>query len=136
MRKTNETIYDLIRKWSREKGIYKNGDSKTQTLKLGEEFGELCKAVLKRNDDEVYDAVGDCVVVLVNVIYLYELEKLELNQEPLILESLESCVEKAYEVISKRTGSMQNGTFVKNEVRDDLFLNQECPKCGSPFCDC
>lgn len=108
-------IYDLIRSWAKNRGIYANGDSKTQTLKLGEEFGELCKAVLKRDDAEVYDAVGDCVVVLTNVVQLYELEKLELNNEPMMFESIESCVEKAYDVIAKRSGSMVNGTFVKND---------------------
>lgn len=109
-----KNIYDLIRSWAKEKGIYKSGDSKTQTLKLGEEFGELCKAVLKRNDAEVYDAVGDCVVVLTNVVRLYELEKLEIEGEPVMLESIESCIEKAYQVISSRTGKMTNGTFVKD----------------------
>jgi hypothetical protein len=28
--------------------------------------------------------------------------------------SIEECVESAYDVISKRTGKMKNGTFVKD----------------------
>ena len=59
--------FDLIREWAKEKGIYKKGDSKTQTLKLVEEAGELAKAVLNDNQNEVIDAIGDCVVVLTNL---------------------------------------------------------------------
>ena len=41
--------FEPIRDWAKDKGIYKKGDIKTQTLKLVEEVGELSKAVL--NED-------------------------------------------------------------------------------------
>ena len=114
MSKPNENHFELIKKWAIERNLYKNGDSKTQAVKLGEEFGELCKAVLKRNDEELYDAVGDCVVVLVNVINLYELERLDITGEPIVLTTIEDCIELAYNTISKRKGKMINGSFVKD----------------------
>ena len=83
------------------KGIYAHGDSKTQTLKLMEEAGEVCRAVLKQDTPEIKDGIGDMVVVLTNLAELCEL-------------SIEECVESAYDVISKRTGKMKNGTFVKD----------------------
>ncbi len=115
MSESNANIFSNIRAWAKNRGIYKNGDSKTQTVKLGEEFGELCKAVLKRDDLEVYDAIGDCVVVLTNIIELYELERLKLENEPLILNKIEDCIQGSYNVIAQRTGSMKNGTFIKDE---------------------
>jgi NTP pyrophosphatase (non-canonical NTP hydrolase) len=93
-------IYDLIRQWANERGIYRNGDAKTQFIKLQEETGELARAILKNNQEELIDAIGDAVVVLTNLAALEGLK-------------IEDCVTSAYEVIKSRQGSMVNGTFVK-----------------------
>ena len=95
------SIFDLIKEWADERGIYDHGNPKTQYLKLMEEAGELSRAILKENEDEQVDAIGDMVVVLTNLAELLGLD-------------IEDCIESAYEVISKRTGKMENGTFVKN----------------------
>lgn len=112
-----KNTFNLIRSWAKDKGIYANGDSKTQYLKLSEEMGELADALLKRNDEEVYDAIGDCVVVLTNIVKLYELEKARLSGETPKqgMMTIENCIDKAYNVIASRTGKMQNGTFVKDK---------------------
>ena len=94
--------FDLIRFWAQDRGIYDKGNSTTQYVKLMEEAGELAKALLNEDKAEVVDAIGDIVVVLTN---LAELEGLK----------IEDCVDAAYNVISKRTGKMINGTFVKSE---------------------
>ena len=62
-------VYDLIRQWATERGIYTNGDTKTQYIKLQEESGELARAILKDNKSELIDAIGDIVVVLTNFGY-------------------------------------------------------------------
>jgi len=97
----NPTQFDLIRAWAMERGLYDKGDVKTQTLKLMEEAGEICKATLKEDHDEVIDGIGDCVVVLTNLAYLNGV-------------TIEDCIQAAYDVISKRTGKMVNGTFKKD----------------------
>jgi NTP pyrophosphatase (non-canonical NTP hydrolase) len=96
-------IFTKIRRWAYERGIYEHGDSKTQCLKLMEEVGELSEGLLKRDKPEIIDAIGDIAVVLTN---LAKLEKLD----------IEDCIENAYQTISKRTGKMENGTFVKNTL--------------------
>ena len=93
--------FDLIRMWANQRGIYEHGDTKTQALKLMEEAGEICRAVLKEDHDEVVDGIGDCVVVLTN---LAELQGV----------SIEKCINVAYNVIAKRSGKMVNGTFKKD----------------------
>ena len=93
--------FDLIRAWALERGLYDKGDVKTQTLKLMEEAGEICRATLKEDQDEVIDGIGDCVVVLTNLAYLNGV-------------TIEDCIQAAYDVISKRTGKMVNGTFKKD----------------------
>ena len=93
--------FDKIRDWAEAKGIYAKGDPKTQYIKLMEEAGEVGRAILKQDLPEIKDGIGDMVVVLTNLAELCDL-------------SIEECVESAYEVISKRTGKMKNGTFVKD----------------------
>jgi NTP pyrophosphatase (non-canonical NTP hydrolase) len=97
------SVYDSIRTWANDKGIYDKGDSKTQYLKLMEEAGELAEAILKEDQPEIIDAIGDMVVVLTN------LARMEGHK-------IEDCVTSAYNVIKERTGQMINGTFVKNET--------------------
>lgn len=99
----NPNVYDLIRQWADERGIYRNGDSKTQYTKLCEESGELARAILKKDKAELIDAIGDMVVVLTNLAALEGLK-------------IEDCVTSAYDVIKSRQGSMVNGTFVKNNT--------------------
>jgi phosphoribosyl-ATP pyrophosphohydrolase len=94
-------IFDNIRYWANSRGLYIQGDGKTQYIKLLEEAGELAQALLKEDKHEIKDAIGDMVVVLTN---LAELEGF----------TIEECIESAYGEISKRTGKMINGTFVKD----------------------
>jgi len=97
----NPTHFDLIREWANERGLYDKGDPKTQTLKLMEEAGEICRAVLKDDRHEIIDGIGDCVVVLTNLAELIDMP-------------IEDCIEVAYAEISNRTGKMVNGTFKKD----------------------
>ena len=99
-RPKQKSQFDLIREWADERGLYENGDTKTQALKLVEEVGETCRAILKEDFEEVIDGIGDCVVVLVN---LAELQGV----------SIEACIAAAYEEIKGRKGKMANGTYVK-----------------------
>ena len=93
-------LFDLIREWAEERGLYDDGDPKTQALKLTEEVGETCRAILKGDKPEVIDGIGDCVVVLTNLAELMGI-------------SIEECIATAYEEIRDRKGKMINGTFKK-----------------------
>ena len=93
--------FDKIRLWADERGLYDNGDPKTQALKLVEEVGETCRAILKEDLPETIDGIGDCVVVLTNLAELTGY-------------SIEKCIDRAYEEIKNRTGKMSNRTFKKD----------------------
>ena len=101
IRQTKPSYFNLIREWANERGLYDKGDTKTQSLKLVEEVGEICRAVLKGNDSDVEDGIGDAVVVLTN---LAELQGT----------TIEHCIEMAYNEIKDRKGKMHNGTFKKD----------------------
>ena len=96
------SAFNKIRDWAKDRNLYQKGDSKTQYVKLMEEAGELAQALLKQNKPEIKDAIGDMVIVLAN---LSELEGFK----------IEDCINESFNVISKRTGKMVNGTFVKDE---------------------
>ena len=96
-----EDRFQNIRNWAEERGLYDKGDTKTQFCKLMEEAGELGRAILKDNQVEFVDAIGDMVVVLTNLAYLGGT-------------SIELCVDAAYDEIKNRKGKMVNGTFVKD----------------------
>jgi NTP pyrophosphatase (non-canonical NTP hydrolase) len=96
-------VFEDIREWARDRGIYDSGDVKTQLIKLYEETGELAQAVLKKDDNGIIDAIGDSVVVLTNLATLAGY-------------NIEHCINAAYGEIRERTGAMVNGTFVKEQL--------------------
>ena len=93
--------FDKIRLWADERGLYDKGDIKTQALKLVEEVGETCRAILKEDGPKIEDGIGDCVVVLTNLAELHGIK-------------IEYCIDAAYNEIKNRTGKMDNGTFKKD----------------------
>ena len=93
--------FDLIRDWAAVRGIYDEGNTVVQYTKLMEEAGELAKALLNDDHDEINDAIGDMVVVLTNLAHLHGTD-------------IEDCIDSAYTEIAGRTGKMINGTFVKD----------------------
>jgi len=97
-----DELFNCIRAWADERGLYDKGDPKTQYIKLMEETGEIGRAILKNDTEQIIDGIGDAVVVLTNLA--------ELVGVP-----IEECIQEAYNVISKRKGKMINGTFVKDE---------------------
>lgn len=88
--------------WAKERDLIKEENASKQIIKLQEEVGELAGAYLKRNDLEIYDAIGDIQVVLIILC-----EQLDID--------IERALESAYNVIKNRKGKTVNGTFVKNE---------------------
>ena len=99
---SDEDRFKLIREWADNRGLYKGGDTKTQYCKLIEEAGELGRAILKEDQEEFVDAIGDMVVVLTNLAHLGGT-------------TIEECIDSAYNEIKNRKGKMSNGTFVKND---------------------
>ena len=97
----DEDRFKLIREWADNRGLYKGGDTKTQYCKLIEEAGELGRAILKKDQEEFVDAIGDMVVVLTNLAHLGGT-------------TIEECIDSAYNEIKNRKGKMSNGTFVKD----------------------
>jgi NTP pyrophosphatase (non-canonical NTP hydrolase) len=90
-----------VLEWAEEKGIFEKGTPVKQSYKTLEEVGELINAVSTNNHLEIKDALGD---ILVTIIIQAKMQNLDLIE----------CLESAYNIISKRTGKMIKGIFVKD----------------------
>ena len=91
----------LVIEWADNKGILNNGTPPAQANKTMEECQELVDAIQNDNRDEIADALGD---ILVTIIIQAKMQNM----------SLVECLEGAYNVITKRTGKMVDGQFVKD----------------------
>lgn len=95
------TFQEQIREWAESRSLLAESTPADQLQKLLEEVGELCKAVAKDDLAETIDAIGDVQVVLAVICAQSKLD-------------VDACREIAYLEISKRTGKMVDGTFVKD----------------------
>lgn len=118
----NSSRYNQLKKritiWFKEKGIFKKGNPMAQNLKGIEECMELHEALtayssglntyvnskreLKNTIEEIKDGIGDRFVTLEGLSQMLGFSLLE-------------CGEDAVSIIEKRTGRMENGTFVKDK---------------------
>lgn len=91
----------LVIAWADDKGIFEKGTTMKQAEKTHEEVLELIAAIDDDNREEIIDALGD---ILVTIIIQAKMQNLDLLE----------CLQSAYNVIKKRTGRMENGTFIKD----------------------
>ena len=102
-----ESLEKKVVDWGYSKGILTDAAPDTvrrtkQLVKTEEEVKELADASTSNNKEEAIDAIGDILVTLIMQTRLWNT-------------NLYECLDQAYEVISKRTGRMVDGIFVKDE---------------------
>lgn len=88
--------------WAKDKGILEKAATIKQAEKTKEETIELIDAIKANDPVEIKDALGD---ILVTIIIQAKLQNLDLLD----------CLNTAYDVISKRTGKMIGGEFIKDK---------------------
>jgi phosphoribosyl-ATP pyrophosphohydrolase len=99
----NELIENVLQ-WGIDKNIIGTNGKGTrygQADKVLEEAKETYGAVRRNDIIEVKDGIGDTMVTLILLANMYGW-------------TLEECLQVAYDVISKRTGKMVDGVFVKD----------------------
>lgn len=116
-----DDLINNVRQWFHAKGIIEKSNPLKQLEKTQEELTETRDAVVKLEHfnsefygslgkignmrynlhEEIKDGIGDTVVTLIGVCEMYGF-------------TLEDCLQQAYDVISKRSGTMIDGKFVKN----------------------
>jgi NTP pyrophosphatase (non-canonical NTP hydrolase) len=95
-----EVELDIIR-WAEARKIIPNSSPETQLLKAVSEMGELADATIKKDKEDIVDAVGDVMVCLINYCALQDI-------------NIVDCMQVAYDQIKNRKGTlMPNGVFIK-----------------------
>jgi NTP pyrophosphatase (non-canonical NTP hydrolase) len=90
-----------IVRWAEQRKIIPNSTPQAQLLKTMEELGELTRATIKDQQEEIVDGVGDVMVTLIIYCALKDI-------------NLVHCMEVAYDAIKHRKGTLNsNGLFVK-----------------------
>ncbi|QYR02313.1 MazG-like family protein [Riemerella anatipestifer] len=97
-----EKLIKQIKQWAEDRNILAKVTPTKQALKTLEECTELLTAIADDDGTEIKDAIGDIVVTLIIQCEMQNLNFID-------------CVQSAYDVISKRTGKMINGQFVKDK---------------------
>lgn len=97
----NELVQQ-VQQWAIDKGIVSIDNVPKQMMKVMEELGETCQAILKNKPEEIKDGIGD---VFVTMIIL----STQLGLDP------SECLQGAYNEIKNRTGETKSGIFVKSE---------------------
>lgn len=64
------TTLENVKQWFIDRDLENGGRLDKQSLKLSEEFGELCAGYLKKNEQLTKDSIGDCAVVIVGLALL------------------------------------------------------------------
>jgi NTP pyrophosphatase (non-canonical NTP hydrolase) len=90
-----------VEEWAEAKGILAHATTIRQAEKTLEETNELICSILNEDSHEIKDAIGD---IMVTIIIQAKMQGL----------TIEECLQSAYDVISKRTGKMVNGQFIKD----------------------
>ncbi len=65
---------EKVKQWFIDRDLENGGRLDKQSLKLSEEFGELCAGYLKKNEQLTKDSIGDCAVVIVGLALLLEVD--------------------------------------------------------------
>lgn len=113
-----EDLKEKIELWAEQKGILAKSLPEIQAEKTQEELDELKEALhfqalgegfyinskgkAVKTDEEISDSISD---VLITLIIQAKMQSLDIVD----------CLEVAYGIISKRTGEMKDGMFVKDE---------------------
>lgn len=95
-------LHNLILEWGYNKKIIQANNPIAQCNKTFEEVNELKDAIESNNKEEIKDAIADSIITL---MLQAEIQGL----------SLEDCLESAYNIISKRTGKIVDGQFIKDK---------------------
>ena len=76
---------DKVKQWFIDRDLENGGRLDKQSLKLSEEFGELCAGYLKKNEKLTKDSIGDCAVVIVGLALLIKVDVQEIFDDSIVI---------------------------------------------------
>ena len=85
---------EKVKQWFIDRDLENGGRLDKQSLKLSEEFGELCAGYLKKNEQLTKDSIGDCAVVIVGLALLIKMDvhKIFKDSERIKVKDVTECL--------------------------------------------
>ena len=96
---------DKVKQWFIDRDLENGGRLDKQSLKLSEEFGELCAGYLKKNEKLTKDSIGDCAVVIVGLALLIKEDVQEIFEKVSFIENAD--VMDSFKWLSANISSFQ-----------------------------
>ena len=78
---------EKVKRWFIDRYLENGGRLDKQSLKLSEEFGELCAGYLKKNEKLTKDSIGDCAIVIVGLAMLIKEDVHKIFEEVSFIEN-------------------------------------------------
>ena len=132
---------DKVKQWFIDRDLENGGRLDKQSLKLSEEFGELCAGYLKKNEQLTKDSIGDCAVVIVGLALLIKTDVHKIFEESWFVENED--VMECYKWLGFNICSFQlhYGTVSRRATRNNLvssisYLKTISKALGYDFDEC
>lgn len=129
-----------VKQWFIDRDLESGGRLDKQSLKLSEEFGELCAGYLKKNEKLTKDSIGDCAVVIVGLALLIKTDVQEIFDEVFIDKYYAiGCLTFLNRTISNiqlSNGFTDKDLFIVDLTRSIYWLKSTSNALGYDFDEC
>ena len=115
------TTIDKVKQWFIDRDLENGGRLDKQSLKLSEEFGELCAGYLKKNEQLTKDSIGDCAVVIVGLALLVEEDVQEIFDDSIMI--LKEDVPDYFKDLNKYISSFQSFYSWEETSMSKMYLS-------------
>ena len=112
---------EKVKQWFIDRDLENGGRLDKQSLKLSEEFGELCAGYLKKNEKLTKDSIGDCAVVIVGLALLVKEDVQEIFDDSIMI--LKEDVPDYFKDLNKYISSFQTFYSWEETSMSKMYLS-------------
>lgn len=112
---------EKVKQWFIDRDLENGGRLDKQSLKLSEEFGELCAGYLKKNEQLTKDSIGDCAVVIVGLALLIKVDVQEIFDDSIVI--FEEDVSDYFKDLNKNISCFQRCYSWKDKSMSEMYLS-------------
>ena len=112
---------DKVKQWFIDRDLENGGQLDKQSLKLSEEFGELCAGYLKKNEQLTKDSIGDCAVVIVGLALLLKADVQGIFDDSIVI--FEEDVSDYFKDLNKNISCFQRCYSWEDKSMCEMYLS-------------
>lgn len=112
---------EKVKQWFIDRDLENGGRLDKQSLKLSEEFGELCAGYLKKNEQLTKDSIGDCAVVIVGLALLLKADVQGIFDDSIVI--FEEDVSDYFKDLNKNISCFQRCYSWEDKSMCEMYLS-------------